>query len=296
MIDIPGYKASLSAITFLLTLLLGLPAFEVAQAQEEPAPEAECPEHGLDPAELKQRLRHYSGLAAFNRWKLAAVKPASCARDGNVSVELVLAPPKGWSHFRIPYRTTTRIEFDAVSKTPLSIPNREFKKLVAGVHRLIVKAEAHEDVRSFIERFPPGESLISPTGGTNGLQVTYIAAGNKFPSNRRPQLVFSESAEQGIVGYFLPRMDSLPVRRELLRFIESASENAWHCRPVWIHARFEPGSPAEDESVEDEPGRWLIYSGLQGQGCPARFSKAVDEDLRVHDWVPETAGGDSGGN
>ncbi|MBW1873015.1 MAG: hypothetical protein JRJ19_13170, partial [Deltaproteobacteria bacterium] len=152
-----------------------------------------------------------------------------------------------------------------------------------GVRRLVLRAEAHEDVRRFIERFSPTNAAIEFANGAEKLQVTYFATPkDEYPANWRPNLMYSEAVANGVAAYLLPRMDSLPVRREMLRFIESVSSGHPHCRPIRIKASF-ISAPTDDQP---QAGRWQISSAMAGSGCPDRYSKAVTHDLTVVDWTP----------
>ncbi len=66
-----------------------------------------------------------------------------------------------------------------------------------------------------------------------------------------------------MVAYRLPRIDSLPVRRELLHFVEVLSQRHPRCRPSWIEARWKDGKPEVENS-----SRWEIQMNLKGTGCP----------------------------
>jgi hypothetical protein len=249
--------------------------------------ESRCETHELDADQLKQRLRRWRGMSSFNRWRLTKVEPAGCVVEGNVVTTLTLVPPVSWSHHRVPYRVQIELNLEAASGNPvggaLTNGTKKNKRLASGVRRLVLRAEAHEDVRRFIERFSPSIAAIEFANGAEKLQVTYFAAPkDEYPANWRPNLVYSEAVVNGVTAYNLPRMDSLPVRREMLRFIESVSSSHPHCRPIQIKAHF-ISLPTEDEP---QAGRWQISSALAGSGCPDKFAKVVTHDLTVVDWTP----------
>jgi hypothetical protein len=244
-------------VGFLGFLMLLAPAVSPA---EPPGPP--CEGHQLQADGIKQRLRRWSGLGSFNRWRLKAVSLDKCIEDGTVNAALALAPPDSWSRYRVPYRLQVRLRLEVASGSPLPASGQEYKNLATGVRRLVLRAEEHEDVRRFLERFPPQTAEVESADGPGHLSVTYRSA--RVPENgRAAELAFSEASEEGVVAYRLPRMDSLPVRRELLHFVEALSQRHPRCRPGWIEARWRDGKPGEENL-----SRWEIQMDLQGTGCP----------------------------
>ena len=249
----------------------------LADPDPVPDPDPECEAHKLKSEDVKQQLRRWPGLGSFNRWRLKEVSLDKCINEGAVSARLTLAPPDSWSRHRVPYRVWIFVKLDAASGSPLQSSGNDHKKLATGVRRLVLRAEEHEDVRRFVERFPPDAAEVLSANGPGRLQVTYRSppAGG---SGKRAELAFSEAAEEGIVAYQLPRMDSLPVRRELLHFVETLSQRHPRCRPSWIEARFKPGNPEVENS-----GRWEIKMNLVGKGCPRFLSGKVTPEWSVID-------------
>jgi hypothetical protein len=240
-------------------------------------PKEECDGHELKAEDIKQQLRRWPGLGSFNRWRLKDVSLDKCLREGAVSARLTLAPPDSWSRHRVPYRVWIYLRLDAASGAALKSSGNDYKKLVSAVRRLVLRAEEHEDVRRFLERFPPDAAEVVSANGPGRLQVTYRSE-PVVDGGKKVELAFSEAAEEGIVAYRLPRMDSLPVRRELLHFVETLSQRHPRCRPSWVEARFKPGKP----EVEDS-GRWEIKMNLVGKGCPRFLRGQVTPEWSVTD-------------
>jgi hypothetical protein len=156
---------------------------------------------------------------------------------------------------------------DITSGSPLQVSGPDYKKLATGVRRLVLRAEEHEDVRRFLERFPPQSAEVASTNGPGRLRVTYRSAPAP-EAGRTAELSFSEAAAEGVVAYRLPRIDSLPVRRELLYFVEVLSQRHPRCRPSWVAARWRDPKPEVENS-----SRWEIQMDLLGTGCP-KFLRA----------------------
>jgi len=243
-------------------------------ARAEP-PRPECDGHMLEAEDIKQKLRRWPGLGSFNRWRLKKVSLDKCINEGAVSARLTLAPPDSWSRHRVPYRVWVYLRLDAASGLPLQSSDNNYKKMATAVRRLVLRAEEHEDVRRFLERFPPDTAEVLSANGPGRLQVTYrsdLASG----AGKKVELVFSEAVEAGITAYQLPRIDSLPVRRELLHFVDTLSQRHPRCRPTWIEARWKPGQPEVENS-----GRWKIMMNLVGAGCPRFLRGEVTPEWAV---------------
>jgi hypothetical protein len=246
----------------------------LASAAFAQQPEKECDGHELKADDIKQKLRRWPGLGSFNRWRLKEVSLDKCIKDGAVSASLSLAPPESWSCHRVPYRVHILLSLEAASGSPLPSGN-DYKKLATAVHRLVLRAEEHEDVRRFLERFPPDTAEVASANGPGRLQVTYRSE----PANaagKKVELAFSEAAEEGIVAYRLPRIDSLPVRRELLHFVDTLSQRHPRCRPTWIEARW-----LEEKAEAEDPGKWEIKMILAGKGCPKFLRGEVTPEWSV---------------
>ena len=256
----------------LLHILLACLLTSGVMAEPEPVPE--CPTHELKADDVKQQLRRWPGLGSFNRWRLKEVSLDKCIREGAVSARLTLAPPDSWSRHRVPYRVWIFVRLDAASGSPQSSSPNDYKKLATAVRRLVLRAEGHEDVRRYLERFPPHAAEVVSANGPGRLQVTYRSE-PASGAGKKVELAFSEAAEEGIVAYRLPRIDSLPVRRELLHFAEALSQRHPRCRPSWIEARFKPGKSEEDS------GLWEITMNLSGKGCPRFLRGEVTPDWSV---------------
>jgi hypothetical protein len=236
-----------------------------------------CERHQLKAGDVKQRLRRWYGLGAFNRWRLKEVSLNECVEAGSVGAELSLAPPDGWSLHRVPYRVRVRLRLDAASGSALRAPGQDYRQLASAVRRLVLRAEEHEDVRRFLERFPPDRAEVAWANGPERLRVNYRSL--RAPETERAvELSYSEAAEEGVVAYRLPRMDSLPVRRELLHFVEVLSQRHPRCRPSWIEARWRSPQPDAEGS-----GRWTIKMDLEGPGCPEFLRGEVTPEWTVTD-------------
>jgi len=264
--------------------LAGVLTFFMFASKGMPAEKPECRRHELDAAKVKERLRHWRGLAAFSRWRLVEVRPAECVVDGKVKSRLVLAPPSGWSRYRVPYLVQADLDLDPERQAPAGAPSAEFSALAKGVRRLVLRAEADEDVRRFIERFPPDRAEIDSADGSGKLRVTFVYSPGKDGGRGHPvRLTFSEAFDDGkIVAYDLPRVDSLPVRRELLSFAGEISARIPHCQPSWISARFR----LLPDKAEDQAGRWKIAARLSGKKCPEKFELALEFDSSHDRWLP----------
>lgn len=234
----------------------------------------DCDPHGLEPGPVKERIQRWSGLKPFSNWRIRATDLAACARDGVVLLHLQIAPPAKWSVHDLPYRVWLTIPLDGASGQPMEAPPEAFASLAAGVKRMTARAERYEDVRRFIERFGVGRAEIDKTAETGCFRVTYVAEvqpGQKGP--RVPSITYDESARDRITTYRIPRMDSLPVRREMLRMLEVLSSQHPQCRPCWIDAnRHELPGP------EVQPIRWTFQLDLEGPGCPPTYAAKLEPD------------------
>jgi len=251
---------------------------------KQPAEKTECQKNELDAAKVKESLRHWRGLAAFSHWHLAEVRTAECIVDGRVKATLVLAPPSGWSHFRVPYLVQASLDLNPEGKAFADQQRAGYATLAKGVRRLVLRAEANEDVRRFIERFPPDRAKIESVDGSEKLRVTFVYSPGKDGGRGHPvRLTFSEALDDGeIVAYDLPRIDSLPVRRELLSFAVELSARIPSCQPSWISARFE----SLQDTTEDHAGRWKITAAIAGNKCPEKFELALEHDPSNDSWMP----------
>jgi hypothetical protein len=264
-------------LTFLL-LLLPTGAYAELPGVSQPSKfegDSKCDGHELKADEIKQKLRRWPGLRFFNRWRLKEVTLDKCVEAGAVHANLSLAPPESWSHHRVPYRLRIRLRLDLTSGSPLQVSGSEHQQLAGGVRRLVLRAEEHEDVRRFIERFPPENAEVVSANGPGRLRVTYRSAPVQ-EAGQPVELSFSEAAEEGVVAYRLPRMDSLPVRRELLHFAEVLSQRYPRCRPNWVVARWREGKPEVESS-----SRWKIQMDLEGAGCPKFLRAEVTPEWAV---------------
>jgi len=246
--------------------------------------EQDCTPHGLEVTLVKERLRRWPGLASFHRWRLLKVVPGACAVGGEVDAVLVMEPPASWSRLGVAYRVRVKLRLAADTGEPAGAVPRHFKDLAAGVRRLVQRAEGSEDVRRFVERYPPRRADFSVDEGR--LRVIYRAGDGAAPGV--PRLVFSEALD-AVAAYCIPRMDGLPARPELLRMVESLSRHHPGCRPVRVEAEWKEtrglprtGPPA-DEPGEAPAGRWEIDFVLEGVGCPVSFGGAVTADRAVVD-------------
>ncbi len=98
-------------------------------------------------------------------------------------------------------------------------------------------------------------------------------------SGRAASLTYNPEIPGSIVAYELPRIDGLPVRRELLRFLEEYSKSHPRCKPGWITAGQDTGKAL---------GWWKLVLSLSGSGCPAKFVRFVNPERTVFD--PAKAG------
>jgi len=259
----------------LACLLLLLPVGSYAQPSTKLEGAPKCDGHELNDDEVKQKLRRWPGLGSFNRWRLKEVTLDKCVEEGAVSARLALAPPDSWSHHRVPYRVRIRVRLGITSGSPLQVSGPDYKKLATAVRRLVLRAEEHEDVRRFLERFPPKSAEVVSANGPGRLRVTYRSAPAPEAA-RAAELSFSEAAEEGVVAYRLPRIDSLPVRRELLHFVEVLSQRYPRCRPSWVAARWRDPKPEVENS-----SRWEIQMDLLGTGCPKFLRAEVSPEWAV---------------
>lgn len=263
-----------SIICLCSTLLGWGPSARTETGQETVS---ECVEHSLELAEVRERIQRWSGLKAFARWKVRSSKLAPCSRDGTVLLHLQIAPPDKWSLNDLPYRVWLTIPLDGASGTPRQGAPEAFGDLAAGVKRMTARAERYEDVRRFVERFGVGRAEIDKTAEQGRYKVTYVAESQPGQSGPRlPSITYDESAPDRITAYRIPRMDSLPVRREMLRMLEVLSSQHPHCRPRWIDAtRHQLAGP------EVQPIRWRFVFELEGASCPARFAANLEPDGAV---------------
>jgi len=246
------------------------------------ADEAPCQTHHLEPTELKQRLRRWRGMSPFLRWRLIEVRPATCAVKGAVPVDLVLRPPAGWSAHKLAYRVNARMVLDQQSGQPMSPTDTEtlLAQTAAGARRLIRAAEQQEDFHRFIERYGPVRAEIGWDMAPPQLRMVLRSERcSRCPPTKLPELVLTERAKDLVVAYQLPRIDGLPARRELLRFVESISSQQSACRAIWIEAHW-LAQPQGDELTEGV-GSWMCSAVLSGEGCPRIYSKVVTDELEV---------------
>ncbi|MBN2498659.1 MAG: hypothetical protein JXR96_28975 [Deltaproteobacteria bacterium] len=232
---------------------------------------------GLDPAGVKQALRRWPGLAAFQRWHLLDVE-LEAAANGKCPARLVLGPPDAWSKRSLPYRLRLAVELSADSGLPAE-QRPEWQALARDVKQLIQRAERHIDVRRFCERYELAEARIECQGRPAGLELSYV--GKPEPGGsplRAPALTYAKGVQGRIRFYRLLSIDGLPARPELLRFAEILSERHPGCRPVRIDARLLPTVEPGEVEVEGpvEPS-WVFESELAGGGCPATFTLVVSD-------------------
>ncbi len=241
------------------------------------APAAAGVEHGLDQEAVEQRVKRWSALEPFRRWRVVEAALADRVSDGVVRLTLLLAPPVDWSAHGLAYRTELVVCIDAASRAPVRPEPRAWRARAAAIEELIGHVECYENVRRFIERFGAERARITPVVGAGGepaYRVTFVgAAAAGQPDAPHPELTFDRAAADPVVAYHIPRMDSLPVRRELLRLVEGLSGRHPGCRPRWLSAAQCP--PA----VEPEDGTavaWRFDFELVGPGCPAAGSARLE--------------------
>ncbi len=234
----------------------------------------DCPGHELKPDAVAERIRHWDGFSPFADWRIVELKMAPCVHDGRVLSHLQISPPARLSPHDLPYRAWLTILVDGTSGAPAGPKPEAFSDLVAGIRRLAARAERHEEVRRFIERFAVVRAQIDKTGQKGLYRLTLTA--DAQAGDRAPAITYDESAPDRITAYRIPHMDSLPVRRELLRMIEVLSGHHPRCRPSWIDAhRTVAAGP------EAEPVPWTFRVELEGAGCPAAFSAELEADGEV---------------
>jgi hypothetical protein len=257
------------------------------------AEQPECEPPSLEAEAVKDRLKRWDGLTAFSRWRIIQAKLGSCVRNELVLAHLQIAPPEKWSIHNLPYRVWLTIPVEADSGKPANKAPAAWKDLALGVKRVVSRVERYEDLRRFIERFSVVSAAIDKT--PEGGHYRVVLTGGVLPGQvqpRVPTIIYDETAADRITAYRIPHMDSLPVRRELLRMVEVLSQHHPRCRPSWIDAR-----RIQVPGPEAEPVRWTFQMELQGAGCPAAYAAKLEPDGAVA-RVPSgelTAKGDGGG-
>ncbi len=253
------------------------------------APAMAAAEHGLDQEAVEQRVKRWSALEPFRRWRVVEAELADRAGEGVVRLTLQLAPPADWSAHGLAYRTELVVFIDAAAGAPVRPEPRAWRARAAGIEELIGYVERYEDVRRFIERFGVEQARITPAVATDDEPVYRVAfvgaAAAGQPDALHPELTFDRSAADPVVAYRIPRMDSLPVRRELLRLVEELSGRHPGCRPRWLRAaQRRPAAEREDGDEVATEVAWRFDFELVGSGCPAAGSARLEPDGRLR-WL-----------
>jgi hypothetical protein len=270
------------ALAWILGLVGGLATAGAARGAEA----VDCQKVELDPGAVKERIKHWPGLAPFARWRILRIDLPDCAAAGMVELRLEVAPPDSWSVNRLPYRIWLTVPIDAASGAPgAPAPAAAWRELATGVKRISARVERYEDVQRFIERFGVSSAAIEVVDEKNHLRVTLVAdprAGEL--AERTPVIQYDESVPERISAYRIPQMDSLPVRRELLRMLEVLSQHHPACRPSWISAQriATPGNPVaaapSASSAPPEVVHWSFQLDLKGANCPDHFAAELKPD------------------
>jgi hypothetical protein len=254
----------------LICLFLCFLARTVFAGQE--ASTASCITHNLTTEKVKARL-FVRSLAAVAIWGIDAIEISPCLSDEGVATQVILSLPKGWSSLGVQYRMRLSLWLDPET----SMPNENKKNIINQnvatiIKKLLSVIERGETVRSFIERYQPVEAWITPDNGTDKLGFDFQSI-NANDANS-PKLLLQANVPGFVAGYRLPRIDGLPVRRELLRFAELVSMQQPGCSISDIKAQ------RQENPVDDKQKRtlWSIDARLHGKGCQKAIALTIDEN------------------
>jgi hypothetical protein len=229
-----------------------------------------CSPHDLKADELKERLKRWNGLAPLKHWQLKSISLDPCIREGVVECTVTLEAPANWSKRNVVYQASVPVRVGEASGLPLSIPSKLVQK-VAGASSWIKELEDHEDVVGFLERYTPVRGSLRVLDPGEFLQVHFAGT---FDSGRGQteiaQLTCQENVLGRIVAYRVPRIDGLPVRREILRFVEVLSQRHPACFPSWVEGTLTSFSKRIEEDIF-----WSMEVTLTGEKCPPCFSVLI---------------------
>ncbi len=278
-----GYGAVMRAMQlFVILTLIALPGLLWAQAEEE------CAEHGLQLVDCKEQLRRWSGMRSFARWRLLNLKLDACAREGKVGAEMTLAPPAAWSRQNLPARVKLRLFLRVDSGAPVGpAPADDWRRYARGVKHALARVERNRVVRRFVARYRVLQADLEPENQRQ-MRLTLLAdPGMGVSALRAPSLTWSEAAGGRVVAYRIGRMDGLPVRPELLRFVEVISTDHPHCTPTLIEASRhvamdeQPDPKDEKNTKMVERVFWKLQAELHGAGCPVSMAAQIEPNGTV---------------
>ncbi len=240
----------------------------------------QCKPFELNMDEFHKRIRRFRELDVFDNWRLVRMQAERCTDHDPIYLELIFEPPSFWSSLRAPYRFSLGLMLDQPESKPKNLSKKHFQTVAKNVHRMILRIEADIDVQRFLERFSMHHIEIRSHGELPELRATFQAqpiAGSS--TDKRPSLVYSDKSDDGgVVGYELPRMDSLPVRRELLRCMESVSLLYPNCKPTWIKAALKETQENPKDGVHPTAtgsNHWSFEIDLYGKQCPEQYHGVV---------------------
>lgn len=237
------------------------------------ADEPECVVHSLSQDDVRQRLRHWSGLRPFARWQILSLHLGSCVEDGLLDSSLEISSPESMSRHQVRYILELKIGLDGASGSPDSRTSSVLKDLAAGVRNAIRKAEEISTIRRFIQRFSVRSARLEISAKTDDVIISYEAGrAQTSKPDHVAKLVFDSKVPGGISAVSLPSADSLPVLPHLLRMLEVVSSRYPGCQVGWVDG---VQRPAEDP---DSGPAWSFSTVLHGEGCPKSCAVSLAPD------------------
>ncbi len=258
-------------IKILLMAMVGLSAaFSVATADEP----AECVRHDLSQSDVRQRVRHFSGLRPFARWHLVSSSLGPCVTYGLVAFKFHISSPEGFSRFGVLYELSLAVKVDGASGAVDRGNAAEYKAIAVAVRKAVSKAESVDTVRRFIQRFSVDKAHVEFFKSDDSVHISYEARlPAKASGEKTVKLVFDDTLPGGIASVSLPHGDSLPVLPGVLRMLEVVSSRYPGCQVGWIDGNQRHGQDSLSGS-----NSWNFSVILHGKGCPSSCTVSLAPD------------------
>ena len=244
--------------------------WESLDAAETPAPSPACSAQGVTAQQVREGWPKLVGGTPLEKWEVLDTQLGPCLPDGSVEGQLVLAPPVSWSPLQLNYRVRVVIALDAATGRVKKGVEAGMRKWIEAVRDHLQRAEQREELVRFLERYAPVFGELTVASGVLDPTLSFSGSREDKSDKKIPQLslAFSSELRLEVVSYQLPRIDGLPVRRELLRFGELLSKTHPRCLATWVIAGW-------------GGGRWDIQAELRGKSCPPVYKASMDAERRL---------------
>lgn len=251
-------------MNFLKILLIASAYFMGLYCSPVSADPPDCGSHNLSDSDVRQRVKHWSGLRPFAKWKILSSHLGPCVQDGLVPLSLKISTPGTFSRLQVQYELDLVVKLDGASGSAVKTGNEGFKVFADKAKTAIRTAEGIDTIRRFVQRFSAHKARLQGSPRSQGVQIVYegrqLVSGKTKKATR---LTFDSTMPGRISAVSVPHCDSLPVLPDLLRMLEVVSSRYPSCRVDWID-----GEQRQGAALQPELAAWTFSVLMSGDGCP----------------------------